>query len=672
MKTSPSNNEEYQQLPHLGSFTSQSATSGRAIALGLILGVANVIWVVTLEQSRLGVYPSFMTYHSTVLFTFFWLILANIVFRRYAPGRALTRGELLTIFCLTSISTPLAGVYMVPVLAHLLMEGTHQVLSAITPIRDAHLVDSVPLWMRVSDPVVISAYFRGHSSLFSNNYYQVFLAPFFWWALFIVCLLLMAFSANTILRRQWSRSERLTFPITQLPIAMSAQSGNVLLKSRGFWIGFAIAGGVTILNGLNYFFPGIPSVPTKSLGNLRDLSSSPVWQSVGITGGGEWINMSPFILGVAYLIPLDLLFSFWFFFWVWRLERFIGASMAIPMADWSVNGGYPYYAEQMIGVWLAILSMMLWAARFHLKGVIKQALRPGSGADDSGEPIRYRWAMCGLLCGFGGIVAFLSAAGIPVIMVIPYTLLLLGVMVIISRIRAELGPPQQDLLAAGPDRVIGTFVGPLTVGTRPWVTFQTMTFWLHHFSYMTHPSGTHIDTLRIAEVGGGLNRRFWIATLAAGVLGGLVAFWYTLHIGFQVGPLRGYTGSIANCYSFCIWRGVQGVVDDVTPRPQVMPVVAMGLGYLGALGLFFVRNIGVSIPLNPIGYLITGGVNLGYYWFPFLLIWMVKGSILRYGGLRLYRTLLPFFFGLILGEFVLGVCWQMLGMIFKIKTYSFV
>ncbi len=54
----------------------------------------------------------------------------------------------------------------------------------------------------------------------------------------------------------------------------------------------------------------------------------------------------------------------------------------------------------------------------------------------------------------------------------------------------------------------------------------------------------------------------------------------------------------------------------------------------------------------------TGGILLfNYLWFPFFACWLIKRIILKYGGLRAYRDVLPLFLGLVLGDFVLGSVW---------------
>jgi hypothetical protein len=49
-------------------------------------------------------------------------------------------------------------------------------------------------------------------------------------------------------------------------------------------------------------------------------------------------------------------------------------------------------------------------------------------------------------------------------------------------------------------------------------------------------------------------------------------------------------------------------------------------------------------------------------WFPFLVVWICKVLILRYGGMKLYRTAIPGFLGFALGHaFTAGVVWGLVG-----------
>jgi hypothetical protein len=50
---------------------------------------------------------------------------------------------------------------------------------------------------------------------------------------------------------------------------------------------------------------------------------------------------------------------------------------------------------------------------------------------------------------------------------------------------------------------------------------------------------------------------------------------------------------------------------------------------------------------------------------------MVKWVILKYGGMKTHRQAIPFFFGVILGEFALGAFWSAISVIFQTPVYDF-
>ncbi len=56
---------------------------------------------------------------------------------------------------------------------------------------------------------------------------------------------------------------------------------------------------------------------------------------------------------------------------------------------------------------------------------------------------------------------------------------------------------------------------------------------------------------------------------------------------------------------------------------------------------------------------------------PLLIGCTAKYLVLKLGGLRLYRRVLPFFFGLILGEIAVGSLWTLVGIVFHVPTYDF-
>jgi hypothetical protein len=640
------------------------AASVRAIGFGCVLAMLHVIWLVALGEYWSFSTPTRYTLVSTVVFIFFWLVLANRLIANRWPGREFSRGELLVIFSLMTVGSTLAGTNLVPMLVKICIEGTYESVGPIP--RTTRVLPFVPEWIRIVDPTLAKDFFSGHSSLFAPGYLRAFAGPFLWWGMALCWFVLISVSVTTIMRRQWSRNEHLNYPVTQLPIAMASDAPGGLLHSRVFQVGFALAGGLTLLNGMHFLWPVVPGIPVDFISEIRWWSRNPIWTScIGWTP----ISLSPFIIGMAYTIPLDMLFSLWFFTWVWKLERVIVMALALPWGGWPMDTGWPHHAHQMIGVWLAVLGLSLWTARRYLRAVLQQALRPGTGIDDQQEAIRYRAALVGLVVGVAGMLWFILTLGVPLTMAIPYALMIPGFCLVVARIRAELGPPIQDLQGSGPDRAVFTFAGPFVVGPSAWTALKSGIFWTHMDAAQTYPSGAHIDALRMGEVSGALNRRYWIALLLVILVGGLLAYWLTAYLGFIKQPSSGMPAS--QCSARCTWMYISTGFEDATPRPNWGEVMGIGIGAAITVGLFSLRSLGLHLPLHPIAYLLSCGVPMSLLWFPFLIAWIIKLIILRYGGLGLYRRALPFFLGLIIGQFVVGIGWQIVGMIGGIRVYSF-
>jgi len=75
--------------------------------------------------------------------------------------------------------------------------------------------------------------------------------------------------------------------------------------------------------------------------------------------------------------------------------------------------------------------------------------------------------------------------------------------------------------------------------------------------------------------------------------------------------------------------------------------------------------------LHPAGYAVSGTWGMNHYWLSIFTSWALKAAILKHGGLKTYRKAVPFFLGLILGEFFAGSMWAIIGIILKKPMYKF-
>jgi hypothetical protein len=90
-----------------------------------------------------------------------------------------------------------------------------------------------------------------------------------------------------------------------------------------------------------------------------------------------------------------------------------------------------------------------------------------------------------------------------------------------------------------------------------------------------------------------------------------------------------------------------------------------------SLALLILRTTFIWWPLHPVGYAVSSSWSMNLLWMPMLIAWAIKLTILRYGGLRLYRQGLPFFLGLILGEYVAGGIWSLIGVALQRPMWVF-
>jgi hypothetical protein len=90
---------------------------------------------------------------------------------------------------------------------------------------------------------------------------------------------------------------------------------------------------------------------------------------------------------------------------------------------------------------------------------------------------------------------------------------------------------------------------------------------------------------------------------------------------------------------------------------------------LGGALLGLARQRFAAWPLHPLGYALANTNSMDYMWLPFLMGWALKSVMLRYGGMRLYRAALPFFLGLILGDYVVPAFWAVFGVLTDQRMY---
>jgi hypothetical protein len=633
----------------------------RAVVLALLLMPLNAYWIMQMELVRYSGHPTTISIFFNVVFILLVLTLANVAVKAIAPSVAFRQGEMLTVYIMLSVASALCGHDFLEILVSYI---GHLYRFARPENHWAELIEPfVPKWLVMSDKRTLDGLYLGQTTLYRPEFLRAWATPVLIWTAFVSLLVFMMLCINAIVRKRWTEEEKLTYPLTLLPLEMTEERLS-LYRSKLFWIGFAIAGGIDLMSGLNFWFPNVPAF-TVRVQTLSNIFTDKPWNGMQ----PFQISFYPFVIGLGILLPVDLLFSCWFFYFFWKAQRVLTLAMA-----WDAVPNFPYVNEQSFAGYIGLAAFALWSGRHYFAATFRRALgrQPtpdGSVEDDRREPWSYRAAYLGLLLGSAALAAFCMACGMTLWVVVGFFAVYFMLSLAITRIRAELGPPAHDLHNAGPEIFMTNAVGTRNLGAQNLTMFSL--FYFFNRAYRAHPMPFQLEGFKMAERARMDARRLSWAMMAAAFWGAFCAFWAFFHIGYQIGiGSAKMTGPVTWAFGPEPWNRLQGWLQNPLPT-NVASLVAIGVGFAFTIALMAMRMRFLWWPFHPVGYAVSSSWSMNIIWLPLLIAWAVKLLMLRYGGLKLYRDALPFFMGLILGEFVVGSLWTILGIAMGIPSYGF-
>ena len=610
----------------------------RALLLGLVCEVLLFAWVARAEVSG-SVYLISWTLLMPAVALLVAMVAGNRAVARRWHVRPLSRAEMLCIYLMVSAALPIAGFGMI----RFLLPNLGNTFFLSTPENKwAEVQAHLPAWMVPRHPEqAFEGFYRGYSTPPWGDW----LLPIVVWSLYIGLLVGAGLCFTLLIRRRWIEDERLTFPIATLPLEMTAPEGR-FFRSPLLWIGFAIPFVLQSLLALNAMFPAVPAFQLKA--KWFPLFSSLPWSAFGSIPVGYY----PLSIGLAYLVPLDVSFSCWFFFLLSRFEAVLGAMAGYSQgATGSTAARFPFPEEQATGAWIALGLLLLWGARAHLRRDWRTA--PGIG----------------LIVCLAGLVAFWALAGMQIwaacLILAFYCLYLVAGM----RIRAEAGGQWIFFpIIWNPNAIAVNSLGtaafaPATLALLP----------IHHAFIIAprgHPMPFHLETWKMGEQVDLKPRQMMIA-FAIGLAVALpVAFATSLTEWYRSGAVVKaslYPLVKANI-AYGDWRNWVN-----TPRTPDLPgIKAMIAGGLAVVGLTAMRAHYLWWPFHPIGYAASNTIIVRSFWLCFFIAWLVKSILLRYGGVRWYRQGLHFFLGIAFGDIMTQALWTIVGQVLGFEVYQFV
>lgn len=640
----------------------------RALLLGLLLTVPNVYWITVVEVRWYSLDGTSLPLFITPIFFLFWLTLLNLGVRRLlprlAPRLCFSQPELLAVYIILVIGTLMAGHDM---FQNLFGSIAHATYYATPENRWKDLFFAfLPTFWIVRDPTAIKGYYQGSVNPYDPRFWGPFVAPLAWWGLFIGTLIGICACLNILLRAHWSDNERLAFPIVQLPLALTDEregrgTGATLLSNRLMWGGFAVAALVDSLNGLHSLYPSMPYLELVKLYNIGQFFTSRPWSVLE----GTNISMYPFAIGLAFFVPLDLSFSCWFFFVARKLFQVFGAAAGL---DGQGSQGFPFFEQQASGAWIAWGITIVWALRGQFKRAWALAFRTPMAAlpaEERPQARQYRGAFIGLGVSTALLAAYSERIGLTPWVALLFFGLYFLLALTITRVRAELGTPH-EIYYVNPRLVLVTLFGSQAIGTQSLTALSVM-YWFNR-GYRCHPMPNQLEAMRMGETARIRQSSILWVLLIAFVWSGLVVYWANLHVTFA-------EGAVAKAAGFKRWVGAESYdkLHDWLSTPakvNATQLLYIAGGFLIVIFLRVMRGNFLWWPFHPAGYALAVSYAMDYFWFCFFIAWVLKSLIVRFGGMKAHNSAMPFFLGLILGDYVMGSIWALVGPLMHLITYK--
>ena len=146
---------------------------------------------------------------------------------------------------------------------------------------------------------------------------------------------------------------------------------------------------------------------------------------------------------------------------------------------------------------------------------------------------------------------------------------------------------------------------------------------------------------------------FW-AILVAIFLGITGSLWTAMELSYKDGGINSSAWFFNNMPNLIYQTAVKGMAPA--------GVYWQGMGFLaggaaGMMALLWMRQRFLWWPLHPIGFPIMSSWLVDWMWFSIFFAWLIKITILKYGGASLFSRSRNFFLGIIVGRMLISGLW---------------
>ena len=485
----------------------------------------------------------------------------------------------------------------------------------------------------------------------------------------VICLML-------VFHGQWAHRERLRYPVADFASQLIGGSGEgafaPIFHNRRFWIGFSAALGLLLIHGYHAWNPDSIDVPLQF--DFRAVANK--FKEVQKIHRWTWMlqpRLFFIAIGFAYFVGSDVSFSVGISHLVFAVPWLILLERGISPAGHYLGGGV--WNWQIFGSYLGMAVMIAYVGRRYYAGVLMRmfGLRRGEHVEP-GVVWAGRFAV---LSAAAMTVLLISGLGLHWLLAVLFVLLMGLVWVGIARINAETGLIIIQIKWHAVGVLLGLF-GIEALGPNMLIVLAVLSAALA-VDPRTSLMPMVANALRLGDTQGlrphRVSRWLVLAVLAALAVGMFATIYVEYVFGdgghfFWAKRVAQYPFEVLNQELPKIETRPQQhhAFDLAATRPSRLFLYSAGAGLALVLVCSFLRLRHTWWPIHPVLFMVWGTCLVIPLTASFLVGWLIKTAVTRFGGGEAYRRAKPLFVGLVAGEFVAGIFWAVVGLVYYLHT----
>lgn len=517
--------------------------------------------------------------------------------------------------------------------------------------------EEISKFIAVKDLKSLVLFYRGGQSVVPWN---LWIVPLLVLAAFWTLFFFFTMCLTVIYRKHWTEYEHLQYPLARSVGAvvkgslaeMGVEGKTSIWKNSLLLSGCVLPIAWGIWGLFHYHFPGIP-MPSGYI-MLSDYFTEAPWDTLQRWPGIPLYYDRFLLLGIGYLLSMDTTFSVWFLYLLFVpigrvVEVVAGYQPGMLFTPWEFSRG----------AFLGFAAILTWNVRRELGTIVRVALGiQKKDYDDKDEPLSYKVAFWGGLASISAIVIFCVAVlDMSLWFVLYMYLFIIANVVWFGRLRAEVGYPDGFSVPEATHYSLYNLFPRDTLGVRNALGFAYYHV-PHYAGYGSMWMGILLHNYKLGDVMGVKRRTLSIVMIVAFIVAVISGYIFALPLIYE----KGFDN--ANAWlAFGKNQTFYHLGDAFAPLTS-WGSIGFGLVFVVLMGLL--RTAFIWFPINPVAVPV---VSLGFarlIWAPFLIAWLVRTVVLRYGGVSTDRRVRPFFIGLIAGSVFMSMVSLIHGLILRI------